>query len=110
MVLWARPAQWNPPRTAIPYSWSNLWVTSSEENLRQFAALLDAMEAHDLGIWIYDEDGYPSGQGGGLAGDGQAGSGGGAGHGGGGTGFGGCFGGTGSWIRSLRNEPSGWGI
>ena len=49
--------------TNVPFAGG---FTSSEENLRQFATLLDAMEAHDLGIWIYDEDGYPSGQGGGL--------------------------------------------
>ncbi|MBQ1223551.1 MAG: hypothetical protein IIX84_04615 [Oscillospiraceae bacterium] len=49
--------------TNVPFAGG---FTSSEENLRQFAKLLDAMEAHDLGFWIYDEDGYPSGQGGGL--------------------------------------------
>ncbi|MBR5519119.1 MAG: hypothetical protein IKU55_00220 [Clostridia bacterium] len=54
--------------TNVPFAGG---FTSSEENLRQFATLLDAMEAHDLGIWIYDEDGYPSGQGGGLVLDGH---------------------------------------
>ncbi|MBR4941958.1 MAG: hypothetical protein IKZ19_08175 [Clostridia bacterium] len=54
--------------TNVPFAGG---FTSSEENLRQFAKLLDAMEAHDLGIWIYDEDGYPSGQGGGLVLDGH---------------------------------------
>ncbi|MBR5869846.1 MAG: hypothetical protein IKZ09_02305 [Clostridia bacterium] len=54
--------------TNVPFAGG---FTSSPENLRQFAVLLDAMEAHDLGIWIYDEDGYPSGQGGGLVLDGH---------------------------------------
>lgn len=45
--------------------------TSSTENLDKFSVLLDAMDAHDLGIWIYDEAGYPSGQGGGLVLDGH---------------------------------------
>ncbi|MBQ7982922.1 MAG: hypothetical protein IJ302_05090 [Clostridia bacterium] len=45
--------------------------TSSPENIRRFGEILDAMEAHDLGVWIYDEHGYPSGQGGGLVLDGH---------------------------------------
>ncbi|MGM9624234.1 MAG: hypothetical protein ACI3XM_00875 [Eubacteriales bacterium] len=40
--------------------------TSNRDNIRKFGAILDEMEAHGLGIWIYDEHGYPSGQGGGL--------------------------------------------
>lgn len=54
--------------TNVPFAGG---FTSSEENLRRFATLMDAMEAHELGLWIYDEDGYPSGQGGGLVLDGH---------------------------------------
>ena len=49
--------------TNVPFAGG---FTSSKANLEKFSVLLDTMEAHKLGIWIYDEDGYPSGQGGGL--------------------------------------------
>lgn len=45
--------------------------TSNPDNLSRFGDIVDAMEAHDLSYWIYDEHGYPSGQGGGLVLDGH---------------------------------------
>lgn len=40
--------------------------TSNPENLAKFKEYMDALEERDLSFWIYDEQGYPSGQGGGL--------------------------------------------
>ncbi|MBR5445968.1 MAG: hypothetical protein IKV57_07590 [Clostridia bacterium] len=40
--------------------------TSNENNIKKFAEILDTMDAAGLSYWIYDEMGYPSGQGGGL--------------------------------------------
>ena len=40
--------------------------TGNPENLARFASLLDELEKRDMPFWIYDEHGYPSGQGGGL--------------------------------------------
>ena len=40
--------------------------TSNPENIEKFAEILDTMDAAGLSYWIYDEMGYPSGQGGGL--------------------------------------------
>ncbi len=54
--------------TNVP--WKN-GFTSSQENLQKFSAVIDALEAHDLGFWIYDEVYYPSGRGGGLVLDGH---------------------------------------
>ncbi|MBQ8640906.1 MAG: hypothetical protein IJ480_01705 [Clostridia bacterium] len=40
--------------------------TSNAENICRFAEILDTMDEAGLSYWIYDEMGYPSGQGGGL--------------------------------------------
>ncbi len=45
--------------------------TSNPENLAKFSDIIDAMDEKGLGFWIYDEHGYPSGQGGGLVLDGH---------------------------------------
>jgi len=49
--------------TNVPYGDG---FTSNEENIRKFAEILDTMDEAGLSYWIYDEMGYPSGQGGGL--------------------------------------------
>ena len=49
--------------TNVPYGSG---FTSNEENIKKFAEIIDTMEAAGLSFWIYDEMGYPSGQGGGL--------------------------------------------
>lgn len=41
--------------------------TSNPENLRDFDRLLKGLKEKELDYWIYDEKGYPSGYGGGLA-------------------------------------------
>lgn len=40
--------------------------TDNPENLKAFQTILDKLKENDLSYWIYDEAGYPSGQGGGL--------------------------------------------
>lgn len=40
--------------------------TSDPENIKAFGRLIGQMEKKGLSYWIYDENGYPSGQGGGL--------------------------------------------
>ena len=40
--------------------------TENPENLEKFQVILDKLKENDLSYWIYDEAGYPSGQGGGL--------------------------------------------
>ena len=40
--------------------------TSNPENLKKFQTVLDKLKEHGFPYWIYDESGYPSGQGGGL--------------------------------------------
>lgn len=40
--------------------------TSNPENLKKFQVMLDKLKENDLSYWIYDEAGYPSGQGDGL--------------------------------------------
>lgn len=40
--------------------------TSNSKNIEKFGEILDTMDAAGLSYWIYDEMGYPSGQGGGL--------------------------------------------
>ncbi len=40
--------------------------TSNPDNLKKFGELLDDLDSAGLSYWIYDEMGYPSGQGGGL--------------------------------------------
>lgn len=45
--------------------------TSNPDNLAKFAEILDAMDEKGLEFWIYDEMGYPSGQGGGMVLDGH---------------------------------------
>lgn len=40
--------------------------TENPENLEKFQIILDKLKENDLSYWIYDEAGYPSGQGGGL--------------------------------------------
>ena len=45
--------------------------TSNPENLEKFRDILAAMEENGLEFWIYDEMGYPSGQGGGMVLDGH---------------------------------------
>ena len=49
--------------TNVPYAEG---FTSNPENLRRFGEILNTMDAAGLSYWIYDEIGYPSGQGGGL--------------------------------------------
>ena len=41
--------------------------TSNQENLKDFDILLKGLKEKELDYWIYDEKGYPSGYGGGLA-------------------------------------------
>ena len=45
--------------------------TSNPDNLAKFREILDAMDERGLEFWIYDEMGYPSGQGGGMVLDGH---------------------------------------
>ncbi|MBR4960451.1 MAG: hypothetical protein IKY52_06110 [Clostridia bacterium] len=45
--------------------------TSNPDNLKKFGEILDTMDEAGLSYWIYDEMGYPSGQGGGLTLDGH---------------------------------------
>ena len=40
--------------------------TDNPENLEKFQVILNKLKENDLSYWIYDEAGYPSGQGGGL--------------------------------------------
>ncbi len=49
--------------TNVPFAGG---FTSNPANLEKFGELLDDLDAAGLSYWIYDEMGYPSGQGGGL--------------------------------------------
>ena len=49
--------------TNVPYGNG---YTTNEDNLKRFKSIREDMKNRGLAYWIYDEDGYPSGQGAGL--------------------------------------------